>query len=92
MRYLFDNYCLDTQHYELHQAGVPIPLPPKVFQILAYLLAQGDRIEPVFDDAPITLDVNVRRLSSWGRSAPGDSSARCCHTARNSPAGTHRTD
>src|SRR6266446_5022166 len=44
MRYLFDNYCLDTQRYELHQAGVPIPLPPKVFQVLAYLLAQGDRV------------------------------------------------
>ena len=39
MRYLFADYCLDTQRYELHQAGVPIPLPPKVFQVLAYLVA-----------------------------------------------------
>jgi DNA-binding response OmpR family regulator len=38
MRYLFADYCLDTQCYELHQAGVPIPLSPKVFQVLAYLL------------------------------------------------------
>src|SRR5882724_4171917 len=44
MRYLFAEYCLDTQRYELHQAGVPIPLPPKVFQVLAYLVAQGDRM------------------------------------------------
>ena len=44
MRYFFADYCLDTQCYELHQAGVPIPLPPKVFQVLAYLLAQGDRV------------------------------------------------
>src|SRR6266571_630797 len=44
MRYLFADYCLDTQRYELHQVGVPIPLSPKVFQVLAYLLAQGDRV------------------------------------------------
>jgi DNA-binding winged helix-turn-helix (wHTH) protein len=44
MHYVFGDYILDTQRYELHQAGVPIPLPPKVFQVLAYLLAQGDRV------------------------------------------------
>jgi len=44
MRYLFADYCLDTQRYELHHAGVPIPLSPKVFQVLAYLVAQGDRV------------------------------------------------
>jgi hypothetical protein len=35
MRYLFADYCLDTQRYELQQARVSIPLPPKVFQVLA---------------------------------------------------------
>jgi DNA-binding winged helix-turn-helix (wHTH) protein len=44
MRYLFADYCLDTQRYELYQAGVPIALSPKVFQVLAYLVAQGDRV------------------------------------------------
>jgi class 3 adenylate cyclase/DNA-binding winged helix-turn-helix (wHTH) protein len=46
MRYLFGDYTLDTRHYELRRAGVPIPLRPKVFHLLAYLLAQRDRIVP----------------------------------------------
>jgi class 3 adenylate cyclase/DNA-binding winged helix-turn-helix (wHTH) protein/tetratricopeptide (TPR) repeat protein len=46
MRYVFGDYTLDTRHYELRLAGVPIPLRPKVFHLLAYLLAQRDRIVP----------------------------------------------
>jgi class 3 adenylate cyclase/tetratricopeptide (TPR) repeat protein len=44
MRYIFGDYSLDTQRYELSRAGMPIPLRPKVFQVLAYLLAQRDRV------------------------------------------------
>ena len=44
MHYVFGDYILDTQRYELHQAGVSIPLPPKVFQVLAYLLAHSHRV------------------------------------------------
>src|SRR5262245_50252279 len=44
MRYVFGDYSLDTQRYELSRAGVLIALRPKVFQVLAYLLAQRDRV------------------------------------------------
>jgi class 3 adenylate cyclase/predicted ATPase len=44
MHYLFGAYHLDTQRYELHHAGVLVPLRPKVFQVLAYLVAQHDRV------------------------------------------------
>jgi class 3 adenylate cyclase len=44
MRYLFGDYCLDTQRYELHRGSVPIPLRPKVYQVLAYLLTHADRV------------------------------------------------
>ena len=37
-------YHLDTQRYELHHAGVLVPLRPKVFQVLAYLVAQHERV------------------------------------------------
>jgi DNA-binding winged helix-turn-helix (wHTH) protein len=37
-------YRLDTQRYELTHAGVPVALRPKVFQVLAYLLAQHKRV------------------------------------------------
>jgi class 3 adenylate cyclase len=44
MRYVFGDYVLDTLRYELHQAGVTIPLRPQMFQVLAYLLAHHDRV------------------------------------------------
>ena len=46
MRYIFGNYVLDTQRYELHYAGEPIKLRRKVFQVLAYLLAHHERVVP----------------------------------------------
>jgi DNA-binding winged helix-turn-helix (wHTH) protein len=44
MDYVFGAYRLNTQRYELTHAGVPIPLRPKVFQVLAYLLAHHDGV------------------------------------------------
>ena len=44
MHYVFGAYQLDTQRYELHHAGVLVPLRPKVFQVLAYLVAQHERV------------------------------------------------
>jgi predicted ATPase/DNA-binding winged helix-turn-helix (wHTH) protein len=44
MRYRFGDYCLDTQRYELHRGSVSIPLRPKVYQVLAYLLTHADRV------------------------------------------------
>src|SRR5262249_24532594 len=44
MLYVFGAYDLDPQRYELHHAGVLVPLRPKVFQVLAYLVARHDRV------------------------------------------------
>src|ERR671922_604883 len=44
MRYVFGDYSLDTQLYELSRAGELIPLRPKVFQLLAYLITQRARV------------------------------------------------
>src|SRR5262245_40460189 len=44
MYYVFGAYCLDTQRYELTHAGVPIPLRPKAFQVLAYLVAHHQQV------------------------------------------------
>ncbi|HEY7492232.1 MAG TPA: winged helix-turn-helix domain-containing protein, partial [Candidatus Tectomicrobia bacterium] len=46
MRYVFGDYTLDTQRYELSRAGTRISIRPKVFQVLAYLLAHRDRVVP----------------------------------------------
>src|SRR5215831_7268699 len=44
MRYAFGEYSLDTQRQELRRAGEPIKLRRKVFQVLAYLLANGEQV------------------------------------------------
>jgi DNA-binding winged helix-turn-helix (wHTH) protein len=44
MRYLFGNYVLAMQRYELHSAGGLLKLRRKVFQVLAYLLAHRYRV------------------------------------------------
>ena len=44
MRYVFGDYVLDTQRYELSCAGKPVSVRPKVCEVLAYLLAHRDRL------------------------------------------------
>jgi predicted ATPase/DNA-binding winged helix-turn-helix (wHTH) protein len=44
MRYVFGDYSLDTQRYELRRAGELISLGPQVFNVLAYLVAHRDRV------------------------------------------------
>jgi DNA-binding winged helix-turn-helix (wHTH) protein len=42
--YVFGTYELDTQRYELRRAGEPLPLEPKVFDVLTYLVQHCDRL------------------------------------------------
>src|SRR5262245_32648897 len=44
MRYVFADCLLDTQLYTLSRAGRVIPLRPKAFQVLRYLLEQRDHL------------------------------------------------
>ncbi len=44
MRYVFDEYELDTQTCELRRAGVPIALTPKAYAVLTYLIEHRDRL------------------------------------------------
>jgi DNA-binding response OmpR family regulator len=44
MRYTPGDYTLDTQRYELCRAAIPLPLQPKVFDLLAYLIQHRDRV------------------------------------------------
>ena len=44
MRYVFGDYVLDTLCYKLRQAGSVVPLRPKVFHVLAYILTHHDRV------------------------------------------------
>jgi len=44
MRYVFGDCTLDTELYVVQRTGLTIPLRPKVFQVLHYLLCQRDRV------------------------------------------------
>jgi class 3 adenylate cyclase len=44
MRYVFGDYVLDPQRYELYCVGKPVPVRPKVCEVLAYLLAHRNRV------------------------------------------------
>ena len=44
MRYVFADCLLDSQLYMLYRAGLAIPLRPKAFHVLRYLLEQRDHL------------------------------------------------
>ena len=79
MRYTFGAYTLDMQRYELCQAGTPLQLHPKVFDLLAYLLQHRARVVPrqeLFDTlwpAHFVSDDALEWLMAAARRAVGDS-------------------
>ncbi|WP_205809251.1 AAA family ATPase [Micromonospora sp. HNM0581] len=42
--YRFDGFELDTSRYELRRAGARIPLEPRAFDVLHYLISHRDRV------------------------------------------------
>jgi DNA-binding winged helix-turn-helix (wHTH) protein len=44
MIYTFDAYVLDARLYELRDAGTPLQLEPKGFELLAYVVQHRARI------------------------------------------------
>ncbi|MEQ9122816.1 MAG: winged helix-turn-helix domain-containing protein, partial [Alphaproteobacteria bacterium] len=44
MRYRFLTFELDTERRELLGSGAPVAIPPRAFDVLAYLVAHGDRL------------------------------------------------
>jgi DNA-binding winged helix-turn-helix (wHTH) protein/predicted ATPase len=78
MIYIFDNYTLDTQCYELRHVGVPCKLEPQVFNILAYLLehhtrvVSKDELLEQFWPQQFISDVTVNQRVMAARKALGD--------------------
>jgi DNA-binding winged helix-turn-helix (wHTH) protein/tetratricopeptide (TPR) repeat protein len=81
MIYVFDDCELDTQRCELRRGGRPFHVEPQVFDVLAYLVANADRLvtkEELFDSVwghryitPATLNSRLRFV----RQAIGDDGA-----------------
>lgn len=81
LRFLFEDYELDTARRELRRAGSLVPLEPQVFDLLAYLVRHRDRVvtkEDLFaavwngrfiSESALTTRINAARV------ALGDSGA-----------------
>ena len=90
MRYIFGDYSLDTQRYELRRTGDLIPLGPQVFNVLAYLLAHRDRVVSrdelfarLWPDQFVTDDALGRCIRAARRALEDDAAApRCIMTTR----------
>jgi TolB-like protein len=79
LRYLFEDYALDTDQRELHRASNNVPVAPQVFDILEYLIRNREQVVSrddllnaiwngrIVSDAALTTRVNA------ARSAIGDS-------------------
>ncbi len=73
MRYLFEDYALDTERRELCRGSEAVPLAPQVFDLLAYLIGNRERVVSKDDlilaiwqgravsDAALTTRLNVAR-------------------------------
>ena len=90
MRYLFEDYALDTDRRELRRGGTLVAIEPQVFDLLAYLVQHRDRVVTKDDlfaavwngrfvsESALTTRINAARV------AVGDNGAtqRVIHTLR----------
>ena len=80
MWYVFGDYTLDAEHYELHRAGTLVRLEPRVFNLLAYLVQHPGRTvtkaelrEQLWPEQPFMSDDPLANSVAQARKALGDS-------------------
>lgn len=71
MRYIFQEFVLDTGHRELRRGNAPVSVEPKVFDLLAHLLANRDRV--------VSKDDLIEAV--WGGRIVSDSALTTCINA-----------
>ena len=70
MIYVFEDYELDTQRYELRRRGVLCPLEPQGFNVLVYLVQHCNRVvckEELFAQLWPNQTVELFRNKRWAR-------------------------
>lgn len=79
MRYLFEDYSVDTDRRELRRGGAVVSVPPMVFDLLLYLICNRERVVSKDDlisaiwDGRIISDAAITTRLNVARSAIGDS-------------------
>src|SRR5262245_15966236 len=74
MRYLFDNYALDTDRRELSHGGLTVRLEPQAFDLLEYLIRNRERVVSRDD---LLAAVWGKRIVSDSAMATRINAARC---------------
>ena len=82
LRWLFDEFCLDSRRRELSRQGQPVRIEPQVFDLLEFLLLNRDRlvtrddlIASVWDGRIVSESALATRINA-ARAAIGDSGDR----------------
>ena len=79
MRYLFEDYTLDTERRELHRGADAVSIAPQVFDLLDYLIRNRERVVSKDDlisavwNGRIVSDAALTTRLNAARSAIGDS-------------------
>src|SRR5437660_12854086 len=79
MRYLFENYALNTERRELHRGADAVSITPQVFDLLEYLIRNRERVVSKDDlvsavwNGRIVSDAALTTRLNAARSAIGDS-------------------
>jgi DNA-binding winged helix-turn-helix (wHTH) protein len=79
MRFLFDNYALDTEKRELHRGADAVSITPQVFDLLDYLIRNRERVVSKDDligavwNGRIVSDAALTTRLNAARNAIGDS-------------------
>jgi DNA-binding winged helix-turn-helix (wHTH) protein len=75
LRYLFEEYALDTDRRELHRGASLVPITPQVFDLLDYLIRNRERVVSkdglinaiwngrIVSDAALTTRLNAARTA-----------------------------
>lgn len=78
MIFRFDDFELDTDAFELRRSGEPVPLQRRVFDLVAYLAAHGERVvtkeelfEHVWEGVTVS-DASLSQAVKQARKALGD--------------------
>jgi DNA-binding winged helix-turn-helix (wHTH) protein len=79
VRYSFDDYALDAEHYELRRDGRLVRLAPRVFNLLAYLLRYPGRLitneelnEQLWLNSAVVGEASLANAVAQARKALGD--------------------
>ena len=79
MRYLFEDYTLDTERRELHRGADAVSITPQVFDLLDYLIRNRERVVSKDDlisavwNGRIVSDAALTTRLNAARNAIGDS-------------------